>query len=444
MAYLDDNGLLYLWNKIKALVTNAVANKVDKVSGKGLSTNDYTTVEKTKLAGIAANANNYVHPSTHPATMIVEDTTHRFITDVERDIWNAKVDKQAGKGLSTNDYTTAEKNKLAGLNNFTHPDTDGNKHVPATGTTNNGKALIAGSTAGTFSWQALTKSMVGLGSVDNTSDLNKPVSTATKNALNEKMNFYNKSESSVNLSILLEPGYHQFKTGCSVTGSPVVSPLTKDLTVLIKKVGEYTKDNVVYNLVTQEAIVFDDFKTCEIYFRQNGPTSGSQTIEASWNAWAVSYCMSTSEKSKLAGLSNYVHPSTHPATMIVEDTTHRFITDVQRDTWNAKVDKQAGKGLSTNDYTTTEKNKLAAFGAASTYALKADIVGMYKYKGSVADASKLPTTGQVTGDVYNIVAPSIYGAAGANVAWDGSKWDSLGEIFTITSITNAQIDTICA
>ena len=69
---------------------------------------------------------------------------------------------------------------------------------------------------------------------------------------------------------------------------------------------------------------------------------------------------------------------------------------------------------------------------------------MYKYKGSVADASKLPTTGQTTGDVYNIVAPSIYGAAGANVAWDGSKWDSLGEIFTITSITNAQIDTICA
>ena len=32
-------------------------NKVDKVSGKGLSTNDYTTAEKTKLAGIADGAN---------------------------------------------------------------------------------------------------------------------------------------------------------------------------------------------------------------------------------------------------------------------------------------------------------------------------------------------------------------------------------------------------
>ena len=45
-------------------------DKVDKVSGKGLSTNDYSTAEKNKLAGIAAGANNYTHPSTHPASMI--------------------------------------------------------------------------------------------------------------------------------------------------------------------------------------------------------------------------------------------------------------------------------------------------------------------------------------------------------------------------------------
>lgn len=36
---------------------------VKKESGKGLSTNDYTTAEKTKLAGIAEGANKYVHPS---------------------------------------------------------------------------------------------------------------------------------------------------------------------------------------------------------------------------------------------------------------------------------------------------------------------------------------------------------------------------------------------
>lgn len=44
-------------------IKNQLSNKVDKVSGKGLSTNDYTTAEKQKLSGIAANANNYVLPT---------------------------------------------------------------------------------------------------------------------------------------------------------------------------------------------------------------------------------------------------------------------------------------------------------------------------------------------------------------------------------------------
>ena len=48
----------------------ALAGKIDVESGKGLSTNDYTTAEKQKLAGIAENANNYAHPATHPASMI--------------------------------------------------------------------------------------------------------------------------------------------------------------------------------------------------------------------------------------------------------------------------------------------------------------------------------------------------------------------------------------
>lgn len=45
-----------------------LSGKVDKVAGKGLSTNDYTTAEKNKLAGIASGANKYVHPSHTAAT----------------------------------------------------------------------------------------------------------------------------------------------------------------------------------------------------------------------------------------------------------------------------------------------------------------------------------------------------------------------------------------
>ena len=57
--YLDSDGLLYFWQKLKTVF----AGKVDKVEGKGLSTNDYTGAEKSKLAGIATNANNYTHPA---------------------------------------------------------------------------------------------------------------------------------------------------------------------------------------------------------------------------------------------------------------------------------------------------------------------------------------------------------------------------------------------
>ncbi|MRN57037.1 hypothetical protein [Paenibacillus monticola] len=45
------------------ILDNTVNGKVDKISGKQLSTNDYTAAEKTKLTGIAAGANNYTHPN---------------------------------------------------------------------------------------------------------------------------------------------------------------------------------------------------------------------------------------------------------------------------------------------------------------------------------------------------------------------------------------------
>ncbi len=90
----------------------------------------------------------------------------------------------------------------------------------------------------------------------------------------------------------------------------------------------------------------------------------------------------------------------------------------------------------------SDKTKLDAFSAASNYALKSEIAGAYIYKGSVQTADNLPTSGQTIGDVYNIVAASRYGQAGANVAWNGSAWDTLGETFEIGdgTVTTAKIN----
>lgn len=111
-------------------------SKVDKETGKGLSTNDYTTTEKNKLAGIASGAEVNVQPDwsqtdttaddyiknkpTIPAAVTVDSalsdtSTNPVQNKVIKGALADKVDVESGKGLSTNDYTTTEKNKLAGI-----------------------------------------------------------------------------------------------------------------------------------------------------------------------------------------------------------------------------------------------------------------------------------------------------------------------------------------
>lgn len=124
---------------------------VQKDGAKVLSDNNYTTAEKTKLAGIATGANNYKLPtatstvlggvksgsnvtidkngvmsvdlSAYQQTAAADDkyyTKASATTDLA-----TKVDKVVGKQLSTNDYTSAEKTKLAGVesgaNKYTLP-----------------------------------------------------------------------------------------------------------------------------------------------------------------------------------------------------------------------------------------------------------------------------------------------------------------------------------
>lgn len=117
---LDDNGVLYLWNKIKAYVTSKLPTKTSQLTNDSgfITSGDIpegaaasTTVPKmdgTAAVGTepAFARGDHVHPS---------DT--------------GKVDKVEGKGLSTNDYTTAEKEKLGnienGANAYTLPDATG-------------------------------------------------------------------------------------------------------------------------------------------------------------------------------------------------------------------------------------------------------------------------------------------------------------------------------
>ena len=105
---------------------NTVSNKVDKVTGKQLSTNDYTTAEKSKLSGIEANANRYVHPS---------DANTRHVTDTEKATWNGKANASHGN------------------------------HVPATQSANNKKFLRCDNT-----WQDVTPGNIGAAALEHDHD----------------------------------------------------------------------------------------------------------------------------------------------------------------------------------------------------------------------------------------------------------------------------------
>lgn len=93
------------------------------------------------------------------AIALKADKATTFTKDEVTTALGLKVDKVAGKGLSTNDFTTPLLTKLNGIadnaNNYVHPTADGSLHVPATGTTNNGRVLMAGTTAGSMTWTSL-------------------------------------------------------------------------------------------------------------------------------------------------------------------------------------------------------------------------------------------------------------------------------------------------
>ncbi len=352
--YLDSDGVLYLWNKIKSAF-------VKKESGKGLSTNDFTTALMNKLNGIASGANNYVHPSyTSRASglykIVVDATGHisQVAAVTKADITALGIPAQDTTYANMTGATASVAGK-AGLvpapaagkqlsflrgdgtwvvptdTKYTHPTTSGYKHIPSGGASGQ---ILKWSADGTAVWGNETKIIIDT-AMSKTST--NPVQNKVITAYLEDM----------------EDG------------------LIAQMGAILPEVPSEISNNP--------------------YFLQVD-VSGSSSAPVIQTYWAIPD----------------VATSNHNGFMSAEMAS-----------------------------------KLNAFQNASAYALKSDIVGMYKYKGSVANSSNLPTSGQTKGDVYNIVNASSYGPAGTNVAWDGSAWDALGGLFEIESITNAEIDAIC-
>lgn len=175
---------------VSTAMRTALDGKVDKETGKGLSSNDFTTEEKNKLAGIEAGAEVNVQANWNETDQTADsfiknkpsipsktsDLTNDsgFVTDAAmQSALDQKVDKVQGKQLSTEDFTSAEKTKLAGIEAGAQVNT-------ITGVKGDAEAAYRTGDVN------ITKANIGLGNVDNTSDLDKPISTATQAALTQK------------------------------------------------------------------------------------------------------------------------------------------------------------------------------------------------------------------------------------------------------------------
>ncbi len=152
-----------------------INTKVDKITAKGLSTEDYTTTEKTKLAGITdgATANQtdaYLleranHTGAQDAGTITGTKTSSFISDFADAVKNTIL---TGIDLTVNAVISATDTVLSALGKLQKQITDHKND--------------------TSNPHTVTKSQVGLSNADNTSDANKPVSTSQQTALNLKLN----------------------------------------------------------------------------------------------------------------------------------------------------------------------------------------------------------------------------------------------------------------
>lgn len=110
-------------------VTNALDGKVDKVQGKVLSDNNYSTSEKNKLSGLldiqyvgsGLDLSNNALRCTVPVITVDSALSNSSENPVQNKVITGaladKVDKVSGKVLSDNNYTTSEKDKLAGIDN---------------------------------------------------------------------------------------------------------------------------------------------------------------------------------------------------------------------------------------------------------------------------------------------------------------------------------------
>ena len=431
--FLDENGLTYLWSKIKGTF-------VAQQSGKGLSTNDYTTAEKNKLAGLS----NYTHPS---------------YTAKTNGLYKITVDGEGHVSSTTN----VSKSDITALG-IPSQDTTYSDMTGATAETDGTHGLVPAPKIGKQYYY-----LRGDGTWSLPTNTTYSPATTTTNGLMSASDKTKLDGIATGANNYVHPSYTPKTNG--------LYKITVDSTGHVSATTAVTKTDITNLGVPSENTTYSNMTGATAETNGTGglvpaPQKGQQWKFLCGNGtWATpndttynpvttttNGLMIASDKVKLDGIETGANKYVHPTYASHDSGLYKITVDtkghVSATTAVSKADITALGIPSTNTtYSTatqtvnglmssTDKKKLDGFLSASSYALKTDLAGLYKYKGSITSAS-LPTANQIVGDTYNLTDASAYGPAGTNVAWTGEEWDALGGLFVINSLSNDDIDTIC-
>lgn len=136
------------------------------------------------------------------------------------------------------------------------------------------------------------------------------------------------------------------------------------------------------------------------------------------------------EITRLASVDNYNDTAIKASIATKANSADVYTKTAMNTELSKKADKATVETLTTTVEGKADKaTTISGYGITDAYTKKevdAKVASVYKYKGSVADESALPTEGQVVGDVYNLED------TGMNVAWTGEGWDKLGSVVDLT------------
>ena len=327
----------------------------------------------------------YSHPATHPASMIDESATRRFLTDAERANWNDSYDKR---------HTHGNKANLDSINQNLSQTSDVKFND-----------MIADGSVGFYG--GVGSGSTPVASLLDLSDIDASISTAATGTPLVKLangkwgagsvsidlsNYYNKSDADARYAF--KSHSHDYvttgvfnghtHTWASITGKPAsftpsahthlkaeitdfpttwawasltgvpttfapsahshaITDITNLQTTLNGKEAGLGNPSVTGYLLSSTIAGVRSWVAPYAHPVTSGnkhiPSGGSTGQILKWSAdgtavWAVEY--------------SYTHPATHPASMIDESATRRFLTDAERANWNDSYDKRHTHGNKAN------------------------------------------------------------------------------------------------